>query len=217
MTRWHKSSCKAPHIVVDEMIPRCMACNSSPPLRELISKSSSINPFPPIPPDEPPEQLNLWWPPCVPYSKSGPGQSAHSGRQAESPGVCGQSTKASSHHRERDSKERAPEGIDSSVLEATTLGLHNSEIYGNTLGVDEFRLLCLSPAVIAVIPFMRLSRPIDTIALPIMKLSLTPGVEKKGTALYAAPLISGHTGTYYYRQGIAGQCFVICGHGEGFE
>jgi hypothetical protein len=147
MTRWHKSSCKAPHIVVDEMIPRCMACNSSPPLQALISKSSSINPFPPIPPDEPPEQLNLWWPPCVPYSKSSPGQSAKSDRQAESPGVCGQSTKVSSHHSERDSKEGAPKGIGSSVLEATTLGLQNSEIYGNTLGVDEFRLLCLSPAV----------------------------------------------------------------------
>jgi hypothetical protein len=147
MTRWHKSSCKAPHIVVDEMIPRCMACNRSPPLQAFISKSSSINPFPPIPPDEPPEQLNLWWPPCVPYSKSSPGQSAKSGRQAESPGVYGQSTKASSHHSERDSKEGAPEGIGSSVLEATTLGLQNSEIYGNTLGVDEFRLLCLSPAV----------------------------------------------------------------------
>ncbi|KAK1855438.1 heterokaryon incompatibility protein het-6-like protein [Colletotrichum chrysophilum] len=73
MSRWHRASCSAPVIVVEQQIPTCKSCNASPDLHEIVSAQAAerISPSA-IPPDEPPGQLNLWWPPCVPYTPRSP-------------------------------------------------------------------------------------------------------------------------------------------------
>ncbi|KAL6898689.1 heterokaryon incompatibility domain-containing protein [Trichoderma evansii] len=67
MNRWHKSSCDNPSVVVKNENPCCHACNSECNLKELASKKGSENSFSSSTPNEPPGQLNLSWPPSVPY------------------------------------------------------------------------------------------------------------------------------------------------------
>lgn len=71
MSRWHTTSCRTPDVFVHDKTPACTACGSSFSY-EIASKSqASASPLPPIPPDEPAGQLNLSWPPSVPYNRSG--------------------------------------------------------------------------------------------------------------------------------------------------
>lgn len=74
MSRWHKLSCDVPDVVVEEVTntPRCQACDSTfdaPHLEQLISqpKTSTEKPWSP-PPDIPPGEWDLWWPPSVRYT-----------------------------------------------------------------------------------------------------------------------------------------------------
>ncbi|KAJ5723419.1 hypothetical protein N7488_001454 [Penicillium malachiteum] len=71
MSRCHTPSCLIPNVFVHDKTPACTACGSSFSY-EIASKSqASVSPPPPIPPDEPPGQLNLSWPPSIPYTRSG--------------------------------------------------------------------------------------------------------------------------------------------------
>ncbi|KAK2772143.1 heterokaryon incompatibility protein het-6-like protein [Colletotrichum kahawae] len=73
MSRWHSSSCADPRIVVEQQRPRCESCNSSPDIDGLVAaEASKPSPIPYLPPDEPPGEMHLWWPPCVPYVTAGP-------------------------------------------------------------------------------------------------------------------------------------------------
>ncbi|KAJ4179794.1 hypothetical protein NW755_012190 [Fusarium falciforme] len=67
MTRWHKPTCKAPLIVVQKGTPWCKTCGAAPDLKGLILQQKTTSPFTPPPRDEPLGQLNLYWPPSVPY------------------------------------------------------------------------------------------------------------------------------------------------------
>ena len=67
MSRWHAHDCEAPRVVVDTeaALPRCLACGASFAKSRAQSQSQS-GPLP-IPPDEAPGRLNLYWPRTVPY------------------------------------------------------------------------------------------------------------------------------------------------------
>ncbi|KAF6804910.1 heterokaryon incompatibility protein HET-6-like protein [Colletotrichum sojae] len=67
MSRWHDKSCLRPQIEVENGTPKCLACHQRPHLSELAAAGAATNSSPPIPPDKPLGELNLWWPPCVPY------------------------------------------------------------------------------------------------------------------------------------------------------
>ncbi|KAF6809276.1 heterokaryon incompatibility protein HET-6-like protein [Colletotrichum musicola] len=67
MSRWHDKSCLQPQIEVENGTPKCLACHQRPHLSELAAAGAATNSSPPIPPDRPLGELNLWWPPCVPY------------------------------------------------------------------------------------------------------------------------------------------------------
>jgi hypothetical protein len=73
MTRWHKPSCISPDVVVDaNNIPNCRSCRRScPSVEELIVKQAGTNSVLELPPDQPPGQMNLWWPMAVPYESNG--------------------------------------------------------------------------------------------------------------------------------------------------
>ncbi|KAH9233174.1 hypothetical protein K456DRAFT_53813 [Colletotrichum gloeosporioides 23] len=73
MSRWHRESCSTPMIIIKQRLPTCESCNSSPDLDAIVSAQSAQRLAPSVvPPDEPSGQLNLWWPPCVPYVSKTP-------------------------------------------------------------------------------------------------------------------------------------------------
>lgn len=120
-TRWHESSCTTPQVVVNSSVPECRSCgsNASALLRRAAEEPapsySGIN----LPPETPIGQMDLWWPPCVPYTCNGvrrPRPEVSSGNTA-----C-----------------LTPQA---SASESSL-----SEIYTSTLGRDHFRLLYLSGA-----------------------------------------------------------------------
>lgn len=116
-TRWHKPSCKTPQVVVDRNVPECRTCGGT--ASALLQKAAE-EPAPSysgikIPPDAPIGQMDLWWPPCVPYTRDG-------------------SPRAQRAVASRDAASLTAQASDSSL----------SEIYTSTLGKDHFRLLYLS-------------------------------------------------------------------------
>ena len=68
MTRWHKATCESPDVVSgDDKLPLCRACGAQcPSLQELRSRQRP-SPSLTIPPNEPVDQRNLWWPRSVGY------------------------------------------------------------------------------------------------------------------------------------------------------
>lgn len=116
-TRWHEPSCKTPEIVVDRNIPKCRTCGGT--ASTLLQKAAE-EPAPSysgikLPPERPIGQMDLWWPPCVPYTRDGAPRTR--------PGASSE-----------DDANLAPQSPHSSL----------SEIYTSTLGKDQFRLLYLS-------------------------------------------------------------------------
>lgn len=67
MERWHKPSCDSPSVVVKNGQLHCYACNCECNLKDLASNSGSENGYSSSTQNEPPGQLNLSWPPSVPY------------------------------------------------------------------------------------------------------------------------------------------------------
>ncbi|KAF4832826.1 Heterokaryon incompatibility protein 6, OR allele [Colletotrichum tropicale] len=73
MSRWHAPSCSNPRVVVQQQQPHCESCDSRPDIDTLVAAEAfKTSPIPFLPPDEPPGQMHLWWPPCVPYVTKGP-------------------------------------------------------------------------------------------------------------------------------------------------
>jgi hypothetical protein len=65
--RRHSKNCASPVITIHLSEPRCETCSASPRLEDLRRQQTDGQSFLPIPPDEPPGQLNLHWPPTVHY------------------------------------------------------------------------------------------------------------------------------------------------------
>lgn len=125
MARWHW--CGNPDVVVVDGRPRCQSCHASPRLDELMAQASAagsglLRP----PPDEPPGQLNLRWPPTVPYARSS---------DASGPDTSFAAAAAGRPERDNMDTEEAAQNRP----QATT-GPYQP------LAVNEFRLLSLSPA-----------------------------------------------------------------------
>jgi len=117
MSRWHKPVCKNPSVLLDELSPYCGTCNNHCSLEELRAARRSTNAFGTVPPNEPPGQLDLWWPPAVPYINS----------KKKNLSTSADTTPPDLH-----AKSNSP------------LNTHSSPIYEKTLTQDEFRLACLS-------------------------------------------------------------------------
>ena len=151
MSRWHNSSCNEPDVFVEGDTPRCRACVGHCPWKELISRSGATSSLVPLPPDEPVGQMNLRWPPSVPYAKSErnrePGPSATSSAEGQFPGetkVESETSLPSPYRPGSDSGQpRQQDAIDPSVSIQLAEAVC-SPIYGDTLASDEFRLACFS-------------------------------------------------------------------------
>lgn len=116
-TRWHKPSCDTPQVVVAGSVPECRACGGS---ASALLRSAAEEPAPSyggirLPEEKPLGQMDLWWPPSVPYTNSG-------------------SPTAQPVTSTEDVAIPEPEAPQSPL----------SEIYTSTLGKDYFRLLYLS-------------------------------------------------------------------------
>lgn len=115
--RWHKPSCDSPQVVVDDSIPRCRACGSDASdllwhaAEEPAASYGGIR----LPPEAPIGQMNLWWPPDVPYRHNG----------APLP-------------------QRVASTEDEGTLQSESSESPLSEIYTSTLRKGHFRLLYLS-------------------------------------------------------------------------
>lgn len=116
-TRWHKPSCDTPQVVVAGSVPECRACGGS---ASALLRSAAEEPAPSyggirLPEEKPLGQMDLWWPPSVPYTNSG-SPTAQPATSTEDVAIP------------------EPEAPQSPL----------SEIYTSTLGKDYFRLLYLS-------------------------------------------------------------------------
>ncbi|KAL8363002.1 hypothetical protein RB601_009006 [Gaeumannomyces tritici] len=69
MSRWHLADCQAPDVRVEDNVPHCWACGAAPHLESIVAAASKSSSLPHIPPDEPLDQMNLWWPPSMPYTR----------------------------------------------------------------------------------------------------------------------------------------------------
>lgn len=116
-TRWHEPSCKTPQVVVDGNVPECRSCgsNASALLRRAAEEPTPSHSGMNLPPDAPIGQMDLRWPPCVPYTRDG---------------VPRTQSELSSG--------------DTATLAAQASDRSLSEIYSSSLGKDHFRLLYLS-------------------------------------------------------------------------
>lgn len=127
MARWHGLSCPQPSFVVSAGIPHCTTCDTSPELNSIQPKSS---PLPPIPPDEPYAQKNLWWPKTVKFT--GPV------REEDEFGKRFLDIETTPGPANVRSKQDASLGD-----KIQNVGSRVPSIYGPTLGRDEFRLIYL--------------------------------------------------------------------------
>ena len=59
MARWYGEECKTPDIQLVDNNPHSDGCGSSLSLEGIMLAATETNPFPPIPPDEPRDQMNL--------------------------------------------------------------------------------------------------------------------------------------------------------------
>lgn len=116
-TRWHKSSCDTPQVAVNGNVPECRACGGS---AGALLRTAAEEPAPSysgikLPPETPIGQMDLWWPPCVPYTRNGSPRAPPGSSSGDAASLA---------------------------LQASASSL--SEIYSSTLGKDHFRLLYLS-------------------------------------------------------------------------
>ncbi|KAI4864388.1 heterokaryon incompatibility protein-domain-containing protein [Hypoxylon rubiginosum] len=127
MSRWHAPSCKTPDIlIVDGHNVSCRSCTKScPPVQELVAQGSAAQHS--IPSDKPLGQLNLRWPPSVPYIRW------KDSRDSVAPELC---------------SEAADVAKDSGIGEDPADVYHrpDSHVY-HELRTGEFRLICLPAAV----------------------------------------------------------------------
>ncbi|KAK3942946.1 heterokaryon incompatibility protein-domain-containing protein [Diplogelasinospora grovesii] len=140
MSRWHKLSCSKPIIRVDDGdTPRCTSCGCRCPWQELVASSRSSDPLLNIP-ETPSGQMNLRWPPSVPYKSmletSNPDLSQTTQEAMAVKKVEYQMTKPQLPH--------LP--VASSSNQTASNKAVDSPIYGDTLAPDEFRLACLTAA-----------------------------------------------------------------------
>ncbi len=143
MSRWHQPSCPGPNVYVqgEQPLPRCHNCDGSPELVLQSLAQGELNAIPPIPPDEPPGNLNLRWPPSVPYVRSRRGMptlSREAPMNEQSAVAPGSSTTV-----------RTDTGETQGLPPATN---STSRLYGPTLSRERFRLACISAASTASMP-----------------------------------------------------------------
>jgi hypothetical protein len=136
MSRWHKPSCQVPDIKLykgDEgTVPRCLRCDAIPNLSDLITqKAKNVKPWS-VPQDEAEGQMNLYWPPSVPYRLPSSPSAA-----TDSPAVEFASENAQGDQR----KDVSPE-----ISTPERKGSTYPSVYERRLREDEFRIICLSPA-----------------------------------------------------------------------
>jgi hypothetical protein len=70
-TRWHDSTCAAPRLSIDKCNKDiwCQTCSSCPHLDQIVANLTAVSPCLSVPEDES-EEMNLFWPPSVPYTRS---------------------------------------------------------------------------------------------------------------------------------------------------
>ena len=125
MTRWHESLCLNPDVIVVDGTPCCIACKAAAPTQKLMSAQPGAISFPAVPLDEPSDQMNLRWPPSVPYS--GKNEQFIVTEVTAKEGSVTQPNEAS-------------------VESAAPTPSAAPEIYLKPLGTDEFRLIFLPAA-----------------------------------------------------------------------
>ncbi|KLU92549.1 hypothetical protein MAPG_11494 [Magnaporthiopsis poae ATCC 64411] len=134
MSRWHEPHCSKPDIHVEGDIPHCHTCGGYPQLDELIAAVNEEGPLPPLPPDEPLDDMNLSWPPSVPYRQGLEGQNS------AKTNTLGSGSPSRSDINPAEVEAPAPSDSESPSDPPPMLA---AAVYDPPLGADRFRLLCL--------------------------------------------------------------------------
>jgi hypothetical protein len=153
MSRWHKLFCTEPNVFVDQHIPHCKSCGTTPEVDE-VTLQDDAHASAPIPPDEPSGTFNLWWPLSVRYRKLSDdigNEDTKSPLSLQAPQnksrvnfsrpIHPKNLLPPGHH--NPSQLQQPNFSEASGHSAISAN-HVSPIYGNELGLDEFRLISLS-------------------------------------------------------------------------
>lgn len=136
MSRWHDESYHNPDVyLAGGSTPRCRGCGGSAETMLKRLEQTSLNPFSPIPPDEPVGKMNLRWPSTVRYIQTQP-----------------DGTTIELNRPSLQEEDHPPQPISlSPVLENIEPGTQTlqpiSPTYGGTLALDQFRLACLSASM----------------------------------------------------------------------
>ncbi|KAL8288612.1 hypothetical protein RB600_004197 [Gaeumannomyces tritici] len=125
MSRWHRAGCSEPNIHLEGNVPHCRACGACPQLDEMAAAANKESPLLSVPPDEPLHDMNLLWPPSVPYRR--PKLRQDNG-----------GPKADMETRSLPTQEEKPRA-------EIKVPVPTAAIYDPPLGLEQFRLLCLHP------------------------------------------------------------------------
>jgi hypothetical protein len=132
MSRWHDASCVNPDIAVSNGVPSCGACGATPEVDAIIAEQAAFRTPWDAPPDEPPGQLNLWWPPTVRYAN----------HECASAGSAGGPTASDSS----DSNPLGGSGEQAKIAAVAASKPSWSRIYDPQLSADQFRVIHLIAA-----------------------------------------------------------------------
>ncbi|KAI6634829.1 hypothetical protein MCOR14_006054 [Pyricularia oryzae] len=131
MSRWHEDWCVAHKVVVaqPDATPYCDNCRKSPDVETLRASIAASHAIAKPPPDEPPGQLNLFWPPTVPYRKPLCKDGERVVPRLDGPIASGTSSVV------------AGQGLGNDIAVRPF-----SSVYERPLEADEFRLLIIEPS-----------------------------------------------------------------------
>jgi hypothetical protein len=183
MSNWHTRTCLSPDVFVNETnIPVWQACEQCcPPEAEILaslqgSAQSSLS----IPPDEPKDRVNPWWPIDVPYFN---------------PATVGPGAKRGAYE---PSNRPAPD--------RARVVKPNLTIYGDTLRHNEFRLVCLKAVPKRGYPVHSTLETYTHDNRPEYETVFISGRVRMATAHRAVLSSLDHTGMCSFKRTTAGPC-----------
>ncbi|KAL8357301.1 hypothetical protein RB598_002241 [Gaeumannomyces tritici] len=148
MSRWHLADCQTPDVRVEDNVPHCWACGATPHLESIVAAASKSSSLPHIPPDEPLDQTNLWWPPSMPYTREDISEDRAGPQEPLEHRDLAVAHPAPVFAREESDRATAPVNSEEEMAHTRESRCGHEPkpvpaIYATPLAPDHFRLLCL--------------------------------------------------------------------------
>ncbi|KAL8419166.1 hypothetical protein RB594_002390 [Gaeumannomyces avenae] len=148
MSRWHLADCQAPDVRVEDNVPHCWACGAAPHLESIVAAARQSNSLPHSLPDEPLDQMNLWWPPSMPYTREDTSEDRVRPQEPLEHRDLAVARPVPVFAREESDRATAPVNVEEEMVHTRESRCGHEPkpvpaIYAIPLAPDHFRLLCL--------------------------------------------------------------------------